>query len=345
MPHLITLLTDFGLRDGFPSVMQGVIRRIAPEANIIDVTHLISPQNVREGALVFGRGAGYFPDGAIHVCVVDPGVGTARRPMAARFGTQHFVGPDNGLITFMYAHAKRAGWPMEFYELDQPQYWLPEISNVFHGRDLFAPVAAHLANGVPLDSVGSRLDDPALLPLSPYGVSKLAGELYLHYYAVVHGIDYAALRYSNVYGPRQDPHGEAGVVAIFGRSILEGRPITIFGDGRQERDYVFVEDVIEANWRVSTLPLPAVEGLTSRAWNIGTARGTSVNELADRLTAIAGRTVDRRSAPPRPGELFRSVLDISRAADQLGWRPRVSLDEGLRRTLAFLGESEFAEAR
>jgi UDP-glucose 4-epimerase len=188
-------------------------------------------------------------------------------------------------------------------------------------------------------------EDHPLLPLSPYGVSKLAGELYLHYYAIVHGLDYAALRYSNVYGPRQDPHGEAGVVAIFGRCIIEGRPITIFGDGRQERDYVFVEDVIDANWRASTHPLPAVEGVNSRAWNIGTARGTSVNELADRLTAIAGRTVDRRSAPPRPGELFRSVLDISRAADRLGWRPRVSLDEGLRRTLAFLGESEFAEAR
>lgn len=184
----------------------------------------------------------------------------------------------------------------------------------------------------------------ALLPLSPYGVSKLAGELYLHCYAILHGLEYAALRYANVFGPRQDPHGEAGVVAIFGRQVLEGNPITIFGSGEQERDYVFVADVVESNWLATTGALPPIDGLTSRAWNIGTGRGTSVNELADRLMAIAGISVDRLSAPPRPGELLRSVLDVSRADATLGWHPRVSLDEGLRRTLAFL-ESEFAEVR
>jgi hypothetical protein len=167
MPPLITLLTDFGLRDAYVAAMKGVILRLAPEARIIDVTHLIAPQDVREGAVILARGAPYFPDGTIHICVVDPGVGTARRPMAARLGAQHFVGPDNGLITFLHARAGREGWPVEFYELDRPQYWLAEISNVFHGRDIFAPVAAHLANGVPLDSVGSRLSDPILLRLSP----------------------------------------------------------------------------------------------------------------------------------------------------------------------------------
>jgi UDP-glucose 4-epimerase len=185
-------------------------------------------------------------------------------------------------------------------------------------------------------------EDHPILPLSPYGVSKAAGELYLHYYAAVHGLAYAALRYANVYGPRQDPHGEAGVVAIFGKRILEGRPITIFGDGRQERDYVYVDDVVEANWRASTLPLATGGGLTARAWNIGTGRGTSVHELADRLMAIADRSVERHSAAPRPGELFRSVLDVSRAAAELDWRPRVTLDEGLRRTLGYL-ESELVE--
>lgn len=179
-------------------------------------------------------------------------------------------------------------------------------------------------------------EDHPLLPLSPYGVSKTTGEFYLHCYGSLHGLEYGALRYSNVYGPRQDPHGEAGVVAMFGRRILAGEPITIFGDGRQERDYVYVGDVVESNWLVSTGALPALDGILSRAWNIATGRGTSVHALADRLMAIAGRTVERRPAPARPGELFQSVLDSSRAQGTLGWQPRVTLDEGLARTLEHL---------
>jgi UDP-glucose 4-epimerase len=171
------------------------------------------------------------------------------------------------------------------------------------------------------------------LPLSPYGVGKLAGEHYLAYYAAVHGLNSVALRYSNVYGPRQDPHGEAGVVAIFGLRILAGQPITIFGDGEQERDYVYVGDVVEANW-LATLAEPRPgQGLDARAWNIGTGRGTSVNELADRLMRISGRDVERRPAPERAGELRRSVLDCSKAAAELGWSPGTDLDEGLARTM------------
>lgn len=176
------------------------------------------------------------------------------------------------------------------------------------------------------------------LPLSPYGVGKLAGEHYLAYYAVVHGLQYAALRYSNVYGPRQDPHGEAGVVAIFGLRILSGQPITIFGDGEQERDYVYVGDVAEANWRVSTISLPDAGDLDARAWNIGTGRGTSVNELADLLMRVTDRPVESRHAAEREGELRRSVLDCARAAAELGWRAETPLEAGLARTMEQLRE-------
>ncbi len=187
-------------------------------------------------------------------------------------------------------------------------------------------------------------EDHPTLPHSPYGVTKLAGEQYLHYYANVHGTEYAALRYGNVYGPRQDPHGEAGVVAIFGRRILAGEPITIFGDGTQERDYVYVEDVVEANWIASTRSLPAPVDLEARAWNVGTGKGTSVNELADRMMKVAERSVDRLEGPSRPGELKRSVLACRSAEDDLGWRPNVSLDEGLRRTMEYL-ETEISKER
>ena len=176
------------------------------------------------------------------------------------------------------------------------------------------------------------------LPLSPYGVGKLTGEHYLACYAGIRGLDYAALRYANVYGPRQDPHGEAGVVAIFGLRILSDEPITIFGDGTQERDYVFVGDVVDANWRASTVPLPPAADLDARAWNIGTGRGTSVNELADLMTGVAGRAVERHHQAEREGELRRSVLDCARADAELDWRAETPLETGLARTLEHIRE-------
>ena len=168
MPGIITIMTDFGLRDGYVGEMKGVILGIAPQARIVDITHLIGPQNVLEAAVTFNRSAPSFPEGTIHLCVVDPGVGTARRPIAARLGAQRFVGPDNGLLTLLLARARRERWPVEIVHLDQPRYWRAQISPVFHGRDLFAPVAAHLAAspGAALSDVGSPIDDPVLLPLA-----------------------------------------------------------------------------------------------------------------------------------------------------------------------------------
>jgi hypothetical protein len=161
----ITLLTDFGLQDGYPGVMKGVIWGIAPEAQIADLTHFIHPHNVLEGALVLGRAAPYFPAGTIHTAVVDPGVGTQRRPIAAWLGNFYFVGPDNGLCSVLLERAQEWGEKVQIIHLDRPRYWLPEISSVFHGRDIFAPVAAHLANGVALAELGTPLNDPVYLHL------------------------------------------------------------------------------------------------------------------------------------------------------------------------------------
>lgn len=168
-------------------------------------------------------------------------------------------------------------------------------------------------------------------PLSPYGVSKLTAEYYLNYYHHIHGLEYAALRYSNVYGPRQDPHGEAGVVAIFSTLLLGEQPLTIFGDGEQTRDYVYVGDVVRANMLVSDATLPPASVIDDRAFNVGTGIETTVNELADLLMEAAGQKVQVRHDDERPGELRHSCLDASRLRAR-GWSPEVAFGDGLGRT-------------
>jgi S-adenosyl-L-methionine hydrolase (adenosine-forming) len=178
---LITLLTDFGLQDGYPGIMKGVIWGIAPDVQIADLTHSIHPQDILEGALTLGRAAPYFPPGTIHLGVVDPGVGTQRRAMAARIGECFFVGPDNGLCTALLDQA--AGMPQVAVQLDRPRFWLPEVSHSFHGRDIFAPAAAHLANGLALDELGSplaeivRLVIPRPMPLTALGRRGWRGQV------------------------------------------------------------------------------------------------------------------------------------------------------------------------
>ena len=159
----ITLMTDFGLKDGNVGVMKGVIWGICPEVRIADISHLIAAQNIPEAALILARSATYFPKGTIHVVVVDPGVGTQRRPMAAKIGDWFYVGPDNGTITMLMEQAVQEDWPHEFVVLDEPKYWLPKVSFVFHGRDVFSPAAAHLAAGIPLSSLGTKFTNPVLL--------------------------------------------------------------------------------------------------------------------------------------------------------------------------------------
>jgi hypothetical protein len=162
---VITLTTDFGGKDGFVGVLKGVIWGICPAAQIADITHAISPQNILEAALALSRAVPFFPSETIHVAVVDPGVGTKRRPMAARMGGQFYVGPDNGIFTPMIEEARRQCQVVELIHLNKPEFWLPNVSATFHGRDIFAPVAAHLAQGVSLPDLGAPFDDPALLNL------------------------------------------------------------------------------------------------------------------------------------------------------------------------------------
>jgi UDP-glucose 4-epimerase len=172
---------------------------------------------------------------------------------------------------------------------------------------------------------GPATEDAPRRPLAPYGTSKLAGEEYLATYNRLHGTRHVSLRFGNVYGPRQDPHGEAGVVAIFFKRFLSAEQPRIFGDGKQTRDYVYSGDVVRA-----TLAAAEHDG---GVFNVGTGRETSVVELFELCRRVAGKEdVQPVFAPPRPGELQRSVLDISRAVDELGWRPERNLEEGLRET-------------
>ena len=181
-------------------------------------------------------------------------------------------------------------------------------------------------------------EDSAKEPEAPYGVSKLSMEYYLASHGRLHGTETVALRYSNVFGPRQDPHGEAGVVAIFCGRLLDGRPLTVFGGGEQTRDYVFVGDVARANVAAATRALPPVGRVDARAFNVGTSRETSVLDLARVLGDVAGSPAQVEHAPARPGELQRSAIRIDKAKKWLGWIPEVSLEEGLARTYRWFAD-------
>ena len=165
-------------------------------------------------------------------------------------------------------------------------------------------------------------------PVSPYGVAKKVVDDYLYAYERLHGLDFTALALANVYGPRQDPNGEAGVVAIFAGRLLAGQRCTIFGDGKQTRDFVYVDDVVDAFVR-------SIDDGSGSLVNIGTGVETSVNELYESMASAAGVDEAAEYAPARPGELARSSLDPSLARDQLGWNPVTTLDQGATEVLAW----------
>jgi len=162
---LITMTTDFGLSDGYVGAMKGVILGIVPGATIIDITHDIHPHGISDAAFVIATVAPYFPAGTVHLVVVDPGVGSERRAIAARVGEMFFVAPDNGVLTHVLRPFTGENPQAEIVHLTRREYWLSQVSNTFHGRDIFSPVAAHLARGVPLGDLGDPIDDPVLLDL------------------------------------------------------------------------------------------------------------------------------------------------------------------------------------
>jgi UDP-glucose 4-epimerase len=171
-------------------------------------------------------------------------------------------------------------------------------------------------------------------PASPYAAGKVAGEVYLNMFRNLYGLECSHIAPGNVYGPRQDPHGEAGVVAIFSRALLGGRPTKIFGDGTDTRDYVFVDDVVDAFVKA------AGEAGGGLRFNVGTGVETSVRELHSAVANAAGAPDEPELVPPRLGELKRSCLDISRAAEVLDWRPKVAIAEGVARTVDYFRSEE-----
>jgi hypothetical protein len=162
---VISLTTDFGNLNGYVGTMKGVIWGIAPDVQIADISHEIPPQDVRQGAIALWRAVPFFPSGSVHIAVIDPGVGTERRAIGARFGSQFFIAPDNGLLTPLMEDAEAAGESIQLVCLDQPQFWLKNVSHTFHGRDIFAPCGAHLAAGVPLSELGTPISEIVRTPL------------------------------------------------------------------------------------------------------------------------------------------------------------------------------------
>jgi UDP-glucose 4-epimerase len=170
-------------------------------------------------------------------------------------------------------------------------------------------------------------------PLSPYGASKYTFELYLYLYKENYGLDYTILRYANVYGPRQDPLGEAGVVAIFTGQMLHNKPVTINGTGEQVRDYVFVSDCARAN-------LICLQGGSGGVYNLGAGIGTTVNQIFEQLKAITDYPLKPAYGPPKAGETFKIYLDSAHAKDELDWEPTVGLEDGLSSTVEYFRKTE-----
>ena len=246
-------------------------------------------------------------------------------------------------------------WLDELFRIEQPEAVLHQAAQasvrksvddpVFDARTNVLGIAALLQASVKhkvrrflFASTGGALygdadvtptpEDYPTLPVSPYGASKLAGEVYLRTFHALHGLSYAALRYANVYGPRQDPHGEAGVVAIFTRRLLSGEPARINGEGRQTRDFVYVGDVADANAR-------ALQSSVTGSFNVGTGKETDINTIYAILKRLTASHQEEQHGPGLAGEQQRSVVDAGKIAEHMGWRPGTELETGLEATVRY----------
>jgi UDP-glucose 4-epimerase len=203
--------------------------------------------------------------------------------------------------------------------------------------DVLTLAAKHNVSKVVLASSAATYGTPQYLPIdekhpqmpeSPYGITKMVAEHYLRYFSAAFGVRFTALRYGNVYGPRQDPNGEAGVIAIFTEHTIKGEPIRVDWDGEQQKDYVYVGDVARANQH-------ALDHGDGEVVNIGTGIGTSVNALYKAIASAVGREVEVVKAPKRPGDVYRCVFAIEKAKAALGWEPQTQLSDGIEKTVNF----------
>lgn len=225
--RIVTLTTDFGTIDGSQTVLHGIVYGIAPEARVLDLTHAIKPQDIRHAAFVMNKNVFFFPPDSVHVVVVDPGVGTERRAIAARIGSQYFVAPDNGVLTPMMLRAEDEGWPLVVVDANRPEFWRDGISQIFHGRDVFAPLGAHLAAGIALEDLGEVVDDAIRIdwpqPVrTPEGVRG----------SILH-IDHFGNAISNIH-PGDVAHLGALTIELCGAKI-EGM-VRTFGDSPYDSD-------------------------------------------------------------------------------------------------------------
>lgn len=252
---IITLTTDFGLKDPFAGIMKGVIAGINPNAVIIDLSHEVFPQDIRGAAFILSISAPYFPAGTVHAVVVDPGVGGDRRPLAIRAGTSFFVGPDNGVLSWAF----RDSAPVAVRRIIRPEYAMPTVSATFHGRDVFAPAAAHLSAGVPIERLGPAVDDPVLLPfpLPETGDGEIRGEILY--------ID----RFGNL------------TTNVRSEAVKSVREI-IFGDARIGR----VSKSYDEGRRGELIVLPASSGFLEIAVNLGNAERQTGARIGDPVSVL-----------------------------------------------------------
>lgn len=228
MGHVITLTTDFGTRDGYVAAMKGVILGIAPGVHLVDISHEVAPQDIPEAAFLLGGVYRFFPPETVHLVVVDPGVGTERRGLAVRAGGHRFVAPDNGVLTPVLEAEEDA----QIISLTNADYWLDDVSHTFHGRDIFAPVAAHLAAGVPIEALGVPIEDPVRLTLPNPQIADGATEGSVlwadHFGNLVTNIPATALTPGEIYRVTVGRLTVTGLFTTYGQ-VRAGQPLALIG--------------------------------------------------------------------------------------------------------------------